>query len=51
MHIDQNKSSRILVVIEFTIGICYLFLGLDHPTYIIIGAAHLVSVLLHGRQG
>jgi len=50
MHIEPNKRIRCLKLLELAIGFCYLFLGLDHHTYIIIGMAHFVSVVLHGRE-
>jgi len=47
MKIDRKRGARILTMLEMTIGFSYLYLALEHPPYIVIGLAHLVSALLH----
>jgi hypothetical protein len=52
MNIDPDRRALFLMVVELAIALCYLFLGTEHRTYLVIGFAHFVSSLLHrGERG
>jgi hypothetical protein len=50
MKMNTNWRLRLLVTSpDIAIGIAYLFLGVvENRAYLIIGVAHLISVVVHG---
>jgi len=48
MSIKPNPT-YVALYIDVIIGGCYLLLGVENPTYWVIGIAHLVSAFVHLR--